>query len=554
MPADRLTYLPLGGAGEIGMNCYVYGYGPEGAERLLVVDMGVAFPDMDSSPGVDIIFPDIDWLEERADRIEGILITHAHEDHVGAVGHTWDRLRAPIYARKFTAEIARRKLEERGAPAEAVNIVEAWPDTLTLGPFEVGFVPISHSIPESAGIAITTPAGRILHTGDFKVDETPVVGDPFDRDLWSDVSRDGVRALVCDSTNVFSRNGNRSETTVAEPIEDLIRDASGLVVATTFASNIARLQTIAGAATRAGRTVCLMGRAMQRMTQAALKTGLLTDWPATVAPDNAHDIPRENLLLLVTGSQGERRAASAQLATGKYMGFELAEGDTFLFSSKTIPGNEKEVIRIVNALSEKGVDVVDDTMGHYHVSGHANRPDLVTMHEIARPQMLIPMHGEHRHLREHAALGGSAGIEAVVAVNGMMIDLSGNAPKVAEYVETGRTYLDGSTQIGAMDGVVRDRIRMAVNGHVTVTVIVDEDGDVLGDPWVETMGLPETSGGQPLQETLEQDLEQVMNRLSNKQLRDDDAIEKELRNAVRRATSRAVGKKPEATVVVSRLA
>ena len=549
----RLIYLPLGGAGEIGMNAYVYGYGPKDAERLIVVDLGVTFPDMDGTPGVDLILPDIAWLKERRAMIDGIFITHAHEDHVGAVGHMWEQLGAPVYARKFTANIARRKLAEHGHPDSVVTVVEAWPEVVKCGPFTVGYVPISHSIPESAGLVIDTPEGRVIHSGDFKIDETPVVGDAFNRPLWEEVSKDGVRALVCDSTNIFSRAEGRSEASIAGEVSGLMKDATGMVVATTFASNIARLKTLADAAIAANRSVCLLGRAMRRMVEAGLETGVLKDFPSTVSPEDALNIPRENLMLLVTGSQGERRAASAQLANGKYMGLTLKEGDTFLFSSKTIPGNERGVIRIMNQLSEMGVDIIDDD-SRYHVSGHANRPDLEAMHQIVKPQFLIPMHGEHRHLREHVKVGNANGLSGIVAVNGMMIDLSGNQPTVAEYVDTGRTYLDGSVQVGAMDGIVRDRIRMALNGHVIVTLIIDENDDPLGDPWVELSGLAETGNSDAaLVEVMEEDLSQFLRRANNKTLADDTKLEKELRTIARKTAQSEIGKKPEVTVIVSRL-
>ena len=535
------------------MNCYVYGYGPQDKERLIVVDLGVTFPDMDGSPGVDLIIPDIAWLEARKDRIDGVFITHAHEDHVGAVGHTYARLGAPIYCRAFTANIARRKLEEHGVPANAVTVMGAWPDQVALGPFEVGFLPISHSIPESSGLVIDTPEGRVVHTGDFKLDETPLVGEGWDPVLWGEIAKPGVKALVCDSTNVFSLSPGRSEATLGDNITQLVASADQLVVATTFASNVARVKTLAEAARRAGRSVCLMGRAMNKMVEAALETGVLSNFPPVISPEEALDVPRGNLMFLVTGSQGERRAASAQLANGKYRGHKLKEGDLFLFSSKTIPGNERGVIKIINQLSEIGVDVVDDATGAYHVSGHANRPDLEAMHALMQPQIMVPMHGEHRHLRAHANLAKAKGIQSVVAVNGMVINLSGNAPKVEEFVETGRTYIDGSVQIGALDGVVRDRIRMSLNGHVMVSVILDDDGP-LGEPWCEIKGLPEIGSSRAgLAEVLEEDLNQFMMRAGRKTLRDDKKLEDELRRIARQSAQSEIGKKPEVTVVISRL-
>jgi len=552
--SDRLIYLPLGGAGEIGMNAYVYGYGAPGKERLIVVDLGVTFPDMDGTPGVDLIFPDIAWLEARKAQIEGIFITHAHEDHVGAIGHYWGRLGAPVYARPFTANIARRKLDEQGHPGNVVKVVGVFPEMIKCGPLTVSYLPISHSIPESAGLLIDTPEGRLLHSGDFKIDETPVVGDPWNEALWEEVSKDGVKALICDSTNVFSPEPGRSEASIGDAIAEMMTEAKGMVVATTFASNIARLKTLAIAAQKADRSVVLLGRAMRRMVEAATEVGILKGFPSVVSPEEALQMPRENVMLLVTGSQGERRAASAQLAQGNYMGIKLKEGDTFLFSSKTIPGNERGVIRIINQFSELGVDVVDDAGGKYHVSGHANRPDLARLHQITKPQILIPMHGEHRHLREHVKLGAQGGLTGIVAVNGMMIDLSGNQPTVVEYVETGRTYLDGSVQIGALDGVVRNRIRMAQNGHLIVTLIIDENDEPLGDPWVETNGLAEVGrNNAALVEVVEQDLSQFVNRANAKTLRDDVKLEKELRSIARRSAQGEIGKKPEVTVIVSRL-
>ena len=553
--SERLIYLPLGGAGEIGMNAYVYGYGMPGKERLILVDLGVAFPDMDGSPGVDLIMADISWLTARLDRLEAIFITHGHEDHLGGLPHLWSQLKKPVYARAFTATLGRMKMEEAGLARDAIRTVKPRPEVITAGPFEVQFVPVSHSIPESAALVIDTPAGRIVHSGDFKLDRNPIVGEAWDDAAFEAIAAERpIKALMCDSTNVFSPLPGRSESTLGVPLSDLIASSSGMVVATTFASNVARLKTLAEAGRAAGRTICLLGRAMKKMVLAGEESGVLQGFPRHIGPEDAQEVPRKNLMLIVTGSQGERRAASAQLARGKYLGLELREGDTFLFSSKTIPGNEREVLKVVNALSEKGVTVVDDSNGKYHVSGHANRPDLEHVHRLLLPDMVLPMHGEHRHLREHVRLAKDAGIAALVATNGMMIDLTGDTPKVVDRIEAGRIYLDGSVLIGAMDGVVRDRIRMALNGHVTVTLIVDEDGEALGEPWVDNMGLPTKGrGGRDLSEVLEADLGAFVSSAGRKLMADDDQLEEALKRAVRQVAMEEIGKKPEVIVVISRL-
>jgi ribonuclease J len=555
MKANRLIYLPLGGAGEIGMNAYVYGYGPEDKERLILVDLGVTFPDMDTTPGVDLIMPDMKWLEERRDRLEAIFITHAHEDHIGAVAHFWSKFKCPVYARRFTATIGRLKFDEHGHPKDAITVVEARPEVVKVGPFDVQFVPVSHSIPESSALIIDTEAGRIVHSGDFKLDESPLVGEAWSADTFKAIAAERpVKALMCDSTNVFSLHAGRSESTLREPLRDLIHSQRGMVVATTFASNVARLKSLAEAAQAADRTICLLGRAMRRMVTAAEQSGVLKDFPRTISPEEAQDVPRSNLMLIVTGSQGERRAASAQLSRGKYLGLEMKEGDTFLFSSKTIPGNERGVISIMNAFSEMGVNIVDYSGGLYHVSGHANRPDLETVHRVLNPEMVIPMHGEHRHLREHARIAMAAGRTSDVVTNGMMIDLTGDTPEVAEYIEAGRTYLDGSVMFGSRDGVVRDRIRMALNGQVMVTLLLDEANEPLGDAWVEVKGLAEKGRtGAVLAETLETDLTEFLDNAGKKVLKDDVKLDEAVRRAVRQICMEEIGKKPEVTVVVSRL-
>jgi ribonuclease J len=372
--------------------------------------------------------------------------------------------------------------------------------------------------------------------------------------MFRDIAAPGIRAYVCDSTNVFSRHPGRSESQLPRPIGELVAGARGMVVATTFASNVARLKTLAEAGTAAGRSVCLLGRAMKRMTAAAVEAGVLTDFPATLSPEEATQVPRENLMLLVTGSQGERRAASAALSRGSYLGHELKEGDLFLFSSKTIPGNEVAVGRIQNALAEQGVEIVDAEAGFYHVSGHANRPDLEAMHDLLRPQILVPNHGEFRHLREHARLAVSKGMDGIVAPNGTMVELSGNAPGPVEHIDVAKTYLDGQALVGSFDGVIRDRMKLALNGIVVVALVVDEDDEILEDAWVGLRGLPETGErGDDLSVLIEEELARTLPRLGAKVIDDDDKLEEAVRRVAREVCVAEIGKRPEVTVLVSRL-
>ncbi len=553
MSKDRLIYLPLGGAGEIGMNMYLYGYGPDGDERYILVDVGVTFPDMDSTPGVDLIMADADYIIKRADRLDGIIITHAHEDHVGAIGLLYPQLQAPIYCRPFTAAIAQNKMERDGNDPEQVKECAPWPEMIEVGPFKIGFVPISHSIPEASALVIDSPAGRIFHTGDFKTDPSPLVGEAFDPDMLAEIGKSGVKALMCDSTNVFSPNPGRSEASLKDDIGKLMAEAGGMIVATTFASNVARLKTLAQAAKDNGRSVVVAGRAMNTMIQTSVTTGVLTDFPPVLDIEDFGDVPRRNLLVLATGSQGERRAATAGLARGKYRGIELKKGDTYLFSSKTIPGNEKSVSYIYNQLAEQGVNVVDADDGHYHVSGHANRPDLVKMHELINAEVVVPMHGEYRHLREHAELVEANGGSALIAKNGTMIDLT-TQPKIVEQIEAGRTYLDGKVLIGAYDGIVRERIQMALRGHLVVSLVLEEDGTAIDGAWVEAIGLPdELRHKDGLIEVLENAVNDTMDTATRKMLRSDEAIEDAVTRVVQKVCSDKIGKKPVATVMINRL-
>ncbi|HET7410205.1 MAG TPA: ribonuclease J [Paracoccaceae bacterium] len=552
---DELVYLALGGAGEIGMNCYLYGYGAGNRRRWIMVDFGLGFGDMDTAPGVEVIVPDIEFLVQERERIEALVLTHAHEDHIGAIQHLWQRLRLPIYARAFTAEVVRRSMGEAGLDTGLIKQVSL-DQRVPIGPFEVEWFPVTHSIPEASCLAIRTPSGLVVHSGDFKLDPDPQLGTPIDMGQFDRLGDEGVLALVCDSTNVFLEGAAGSEAEIIGNLERVIREAPRAVAATTFASNVSRLRTLANAARASGRSLVVAGRAMRRMIEIAVQTGKLTDFPATVPEDQAKHIPAENLFYLVTGSQGEGRAALARIAAGTHPTVSLSEGDTVLFSSKTIPGNEAGIYRLYNRLSENGVRVIDGDMERIHVSGHARRGDLERVYKGLRPRIAIPNHGEHRHLVEHAAAARSWGAAAsVVAPNGTMVRLDGNAPGPVEYIETGRIYIDGRAQIGALDGVIRERLKMARQGVVICSLVVDDEGELLADPDIRCLGAPKDGEGweAPLDEMIADAVDDAMDDLPAKTRRTDAGIEEVAGRAIRRVAGRYWGKKPVVTVMITRL-
>jgi len=550
-----LVYLALGGAGEIGMNCYLYGLGPARDRRWIMVDLGIGFGDMDISPGVELVLPDLDFLLGEKDRLEAIFLTHGHEDHVGAIPHFWRQLGVPIYARAFTAEVVRNKLDEAGLDPMIVRQVKLG-DRVKAGAFSVEWIEVSHSIPEGSMLVIRTPLGTVVHTGDFKMDHDPQLGTPFDIAPLQALGEEGVLSVGCDSTNVLLPGESRSEATIVPNLRRQIAEAPRAVAATTFASNVARLRTLALDARDAGRSVVMVGRAMRRMIEMAVKTGLITDFPTVVPENRIADIPAENLFYLVTGSQGESRAALARIAAGQHAAVKLGQGDTVLFSSKNIPGNEAGIYRLYNRLSELGVRVIDAEMDHIHVSGHARRDDLRQVYAALRPRLAVPLHGEHRHLVEHARLAREWGVAAsVVAPNGTVVRLDGNRPGPIEHVETGRVYLDGKVYVGALDGVIRERLKLARNGLVVVSVTVDDDGELIADPEVRCLGAPKDGPGwhAPLDEMIADAVDAAVERAPRKVRRTDEGLELVITRATRSAAVHHWGKKPVITVTITRL-
>ncbi len=551
----RFVYAPLGGAGEIGMNMYLYGVGPADDRRWLMVDCGVAFGDMDSAPGIDLVTADTAFIAAEADRLEAIVITHAHEDHVGAVGLLYPRLRAPIIATPFAAEVAKRKLAERGFDAKVVKTRRPG-ERSKFGPFDVEFFPVTHSIPDANAVVIRTSEGAVFHSGDFKIDPTPAVGHPMDMAALGRIGDEGVLALACDSTNVFQDGWSGSEADVKQSLASIIAGCEGAVCATTFASNVGRLMTLVEAAQANERSIVVAGRAMRRMIETALDTGAIQEFPTTISEERTGELPSRHLFYLVTGSQGENRAALARIANDSHPSVRLKSGDAVIFSSKTIPGNERGVYKLYNRLSEMGVRVIDEEDGRIHVSGHARREEIAALYAALRPQIAIPLHGEHRHLVEHAASAKGWGAKAsVVAPNGALVALDPEAPRVITEVESGRLYLDGETMIGAMDGVVRSRLKLARLGHIVVAVTVDEAGDLIADCEVRVVGGPEDdpSWPDPLETMIAEAVDNAVERAPKVKRRSDESLEELASIAARRVASKYWGKKPVTTVLVTRL-
>jgi len=551
----ELIFLPLGGCNEIGMNLNAYAYGPPSNRRWIIVDMGVSFGD-ERTPGIDVIIPDPAFLEDEVQNIEAVILTHAHEDHIGAVGHLWHKFKKPLYATPFTAELIKGKLHDAGIIDDAALNVVPLEGKVELGPFSIEYVTLTHSIPEPNGLAIKTPAGTILHTGDWKIDPDPQIGAPFDSATLEKLGSDGVLAMVCDSTNVFEEGEAGSEGSCKDEIAKVIAEQKGRVAVTAFASNVARVESIIRGAEAAGRHVCLVGRSMHRITSAAKAVGMLKDCADFVDEKEAGFLPRENILYLCTGSQGEPRAALSRIAQGNHPNVSLGEGDTVIFSSRVIPGNERGIFDLQNALAERGIKLITDRMRPIHVSGHPCRDELRRMYSWVRPQISVPVHGERRHILEHADFARSLQVpETVTPKNGDVIRLAPGRAKIVEEVPTGRLLLDGNRLIPENAQGIQERRRMSFAGHLTVSVCFDESGAVLDGPIVAVRGYSETDG-RVLDETIDifdEAAENAIDGLKRKGRLDDETVERSLIRALRKIGERELGKRPLIDVSVLRI-
>lgn len=491
---DELVFMALGGLGEIGMNVYLYGYGPENARRWLMVDLGITFPG-DREPGADIVLPDLRFIIGEKGALAGLVLTHAHEDHVGAVIDLWPALGCPIYATPFTAGMVKSKLGEFGKNIRLPITEVPLDGRCTVGPFDVEFVSLAHSIPEPSGLAIRTPAGLVFHTGDWKLDTEPLIGSIPNVEKLKAIGQEGVLAMACDSTNAMREGRSPTEGEVSRSLSKLIAAAPRRIAVTTFSSNVARIKAVADAAHNCGRTLVVAGRALHRVIQVAIDTGYLPENFTYLDQRRFSDIAADKAVLLCTGSQGEPRAAIARIAEDEHPDISLGKGDVAIFSSRTIPGNEKSVGRVQNALAGRGVDIITDAEALVHVTGHPRRDELREMYGWMRPQVVIPMHGEARHLKENAKLARECGVGETFILNcGDMLKLSPGPHSVIDEAPVGRLYRDGRLIVPDADGPVRARHKLSFAGIAVVALALSRRGDILAEPDVVLEGIPSVDG------------------------------------------------------------
>ena len=504
---QELVYCSLGGAGEIGMNLNLFGYGKPGEYKWIVVDIGVTFSD-DNIPGIEVILPNPEFIANQKENLLGIVLTHAHEDHVGAIAHLWPMLECPIYATPFTAAIVREKFKELKINIGSHLKIIKLGGNVKLGAFDIDYVTLTHSILEPNGLAITTPEGVVLHTADWKIDDDPLIGEKTDVKKLTELGKKGVLAMVCDSTNIFNLGSSGSESLVRTGLLTVLEKMKNRIVITSFASNVARMETVFKVAEKIGRQVCLVGRSMNRIYQLARQCNYLQDIKVPIDVRDAKKIPKNKMVFLCTGSQGEQRAALARIANGTHPDLHLEKDDNVIFSSRIIPGNEKRLYKIFNDFSKSEINVLSEENSMIHVSGHPAREDLKKMYSWVKPKIVIPVHGEQRHMAEHINFAKEMGVKFPVKVsNGEIIRLAPGEPQVVDKVTWGRVYLDGKVLIDNDSHVLKERRSMAANGYMEITVLISKNGQIKNNPIITLKGIPLI---QEDESEIEYDLEDVV--------------------------------------------
>ena len=550
---DELLFVPLGGTEEIGMNFNLYGYGAPKEHDWIIIDLGITFGD-DTTPGIDIILPDPEFIVERRDQLAGIILTHGHEDHLGAVPYLWDKLRCPVYATPFTAALLRSKLEFSESTTDMEIIEVPLMGKFDVGPFSIELMTLTHSMPEPNACIVRSPLGIIFHTGDWKFDPDPVVGPVSDYNALKALGDEGVLAAIGDSTNVFVSGSSGSESSILDNLSGLIGDCKGRVAVACFASNVARLKTIYDAASANGRSVCLVGRSLWRINAAARQTGYLSDLPAFIEAENAQDIPKDQVLYICTGSQGEPRAALTRIAANEHRQVKLGAGDTVIFSSRIIPGNELSISRLQNKLVQNNVSVINDENGNIHVSGHPAQDELIEMYQYIRPQIVVPVHGETRHLKRHAEIAEDCQVpETILVKNGSVVRLAPNNAEIIDEVHVGRFSIDGSRIVSLDSDVIKDRNRILYNGVVVLSLVLDQSGNIMKTPQLTTHGLIEEDEFAALLEHLLDKIEDELFHMSDDDIIDDLKVKEVARIIVRRYFRDQYKKRPLTSVHLIRV-
>ncbi|MBF0858022.1 ribonuclease J [Gluconobacter sp. LMG 31484] len=538
---DGLSFLPLGGTGEIGMNFNLYCLTKNGHDTWLAIDCGIGFSGNDT-PEAEVLMPDPTFIADRARDLCGLVITHAHEDHLGAVAHLWPYLRCPVYATPFAAAVLRRKLQEAHLNNQVKIHVIRPGSRFDVGPFDLQFVSVTHSVAEAQAVALRTPHGLIVHTGDWKLDENPLVGPVTDLETFGKLGDEGVLAMVGDSTNVLKPGKSESEADVRTGLTELIAGLEGRIAVTCFASNVARVESIAKAAQASGRVVMIVGRSLRNLETAARECGYFQDLPPFLTEQDARDVEDDNLLMIITGSQGEPRSALSRIASDTHPNIALGEGDTVIYSSRMIPGNEQAVMAVQDNLSRRGVTVLTDKDAKVHTSGHATSEDIRTLYRIVRPKYSIPTHGEWRHLTAHAALAHEMGAEPILLEDGDILNLSPGEVKVVDTAPTGRLALDGGRLLPMTGGVLAARRKMLFNGIVLASFAVDDEGYVIGDPKISAPGLLESDDPESVR--IQEEFADAIDQIPDELRQDDAAFRDAAKTALRRALGRKLQKRP----------
>jgi len=549
----ELVFVPLGGVGEIGMNFALYGYGPVDNREWIIIDVGVTFPDP-TMPGVDLVLPDTRFIEGELHNLRGIVITHAHEDHYGALLDLWPKLNVPVWMTPFSAGLLEAKRQAEGGGVKVPVTIYRAGETFTVGPFSIEALAVTHSIPEPVSLAITSPLGTVIHTGDWKIDPAPAIGPKTNEARFREIGERGVLALVCDSTNALREGESPSEKEVGEGLRGVIEKAPGRVAVTTFSSNVGRIRSIAEAARDAGRQVLVLGRSLKRVIDVSSELGYMDGLPEFISEDDYGYIPRENLVIICTGSQGEPRAALAKLARDEMKTVALSPGDIVVFSSRTIPGNEKAILEIKNLLIDQGMKIIEDGDALVHVSGHPRRSELRRMYDWVKPRIAVPVHGEAAHLVAHGSLAAACGVPEVAQIrDGDMLKLAPGAAEIIDQVPFGRIYKDGKLTGDEESVGLRERRKLSYVGHVAVNVVLDDRYELSGDPDIVSIGVARTDGrGEELEDLMLDAAIGAVDSIPRARRKDLDLVQEAVRRAVRAAANEAWGKKPLVTVFVTR--